>query len=176
MQSCEKSPGTWERQDTGPEDSADNWRNNSKKWRERKRGPLTSFESQVKPCLKPHLLLDCSAVWASKFLKLVWAFSRKQRSILDEPLIQQLANLLLFSHSVMSDSATPCTAARQASLSFTISRSLLRLVSIELVMPSNHLVFCCPLFLLPSVLPSIRVFSNELALRIRWPEYWSFSI
>ena len=72
--------------------------------------------------------------------------------------------------------ATPRTAARQISLSFTISRSLLKLMSIELVMPSNHLVLCCPLHLLPSVFPSIRVFSNESALCIRWPEYWSFSI
>ena len=70
---------------------------------------------------------------------------------------------------------TPQTAARQTSLSFTISWSLLKLVSIELVMPSNHLILCCPLFLLPSIFPSIRVFSNELALYIRWSKYWSFS-
>ena len=61
------------------------------------------------------------------------------------------------------------------SLSFTISWSLLKLMSIELVMPSNHLILCCPLLLLPSVFPSIRVFSNELALFIRWPKYWSLS-
>ena len=67
-------------------------------------------------------------------------------------------------------------AAHQASLSFTISQSLLKLMSIELVMPSNHLILCCPLLLLPSIFPSIRVFSRELALRIRWPKYWSFSI
>ena len=70
---------------------------------------------------------------------------------------------LLFSHSVMSDSATPWTAACQASLSFTISQSLLKLMSIERVMPSNHLILCHPL-LLPSIFPSIRVFSNESAL------------
>ena len=64
--------------------------------------------------------------------------------------------------------------AQQASLSFTISQSLLKLMSIEPVMPSNHLVLCCPL-LLPSIFPSMRVFSNESALRIRWPKYWSFS-
>ena len=69
---------------------------------------------------------------------------------------------------------TPWTAARQASLSFTIPQSLLKLMSIESVMPSNHLVLCHPL-LLPSVFPSIRVFSNESALHIRWPNYWSFS-
>ena len=70
---------------------------------------------------------------------------------------------------------TPWTAARQASLSFTISRSLLKLMSIESMMPSNHLILCHPLLLLPPVPPSIRVFSNESALPIRWPKYWSFS-
>ena len=71
---------------------------------------------------------------------------------------------------------TPQTAASQASLSFTISQSLLKLMSIESVMPSNHLILCRPLLLLPSIFPKIRVFSNVLALRIRWPKYWSFSI
>ena len=75
----------------------------------------------------------------------------------------------------MSDSATPWTAACQASLSITNSRSLLKLMSIELVMPSNHLILCCPLFLPPSIFPSIRVFSNESVLCNRWPKYWSFS-
>ena len=70
---------------------------------------------------------------------------------------------------------TPWTAAHQASLSFTISRSLLKLMPIESVVPSNHLILCCPLLLLFLVFPSIRAFSNELALRIRWPKYWSFS-
>ena len=74
----------------------------------------------------------------------------------------------------MPDSATPLTAARQASLSFTISRSLLKLMSIKSMMPSNHLILCGPL-LLASVFASIRVFSNESVLRIRWPKYWSFS-
>ena len=83
--------------------------------------------------------------------------------------------LLLFSHEVMSDSATPWTAARPASLSFTVSQSLLKLMSIELVMPSNHLILCHPLLLLPSIFPSIRVFSSELAPSIRWSKYWSFS-
>ena len=67
-------------------------------------------------------------------------------------------------------------AACQASLSFTISWSLFKLMSIELVMPSNRLVLCCPLLLLPSIFSSIRIFSNELALRIRWPKYWSFGL
>ena len=82
--------------------------------------------------------------------------------------------LLLFTHSIASWLfATPWTAARQASLSFTISQSLLKLISIESVMPSNRLVLCHPLLLLPSIFPSIRVFSNELALLIRWPKYWA---
>ena len=83
--------------------------------------------------------------------------------------------LLLFSRSVVSDSAAPWTAARQASLSFTVSQNLLKLISIESMMPSNHLILCHPLLLLPSVFPSISVFSNELALRVRWLKYWSFS-
>ena len=71
--------------------------------------------------------------------------------------------------------ATPWTAARQASLSITNSRSPPKPMSIELVMSSNHLILCCPLLLLPSIFPSITVFSNESALHIRWPKYWSFS-
>ena len=80
--------------------------------------------------------------------------------------IQLLSRVRLF--------ATPCTAARQASLSITNSRSLLKLMSIESVMPSNHLILCCPLLLLPSIFPSIGAFSNESALCIRWPKNWSF--
>ena len=75
----------------------------------------------------------------------------------------------------MSNSATPWTAACQASLSITNSWSLVKLMFIELVMPSNHLILCCPLFLLPSIFPSIRVFSIESGLHIRWPNYWSLS-
>ena len=70
---------------------------------------------------------------------------------------------------------TPWTAARQAALSITNSQSLLKLMSIESVMPSNHLILCHPLLLLPSIFPSIRVFSNESVLHIRWPKYWGFS-
>ena len=73
-------------------------------------------------------------------------------------------------------SAAPWPTARQAFLSFTVSRSLLRLVSIKSVMPSNHLNLCHPLLLLPSIFPSIRVFLSESAFHIRWPKYWSFSI
>ena len=81
--------------------------------------------------------------------------------------VQSLSRFQLF--------ATPWTVARQASLSVTSSRSSPKPVSTKSVMPSNHFIFCCPLLLLPSIFPSIRVFSNELALRIRWPKYWSFS-
>ena len=81
--------------------------------------------------------------------------------------VQSLSCLQLF--------GTPWTAARQASLSFTISWSLLRLMFIESVMPPNHLILCHPVLFLPSIFPSIRVFSSESALRIRWPKYWSFS-
>ena len=80
-----------------------------------------------------------------------------------------------FSHSVVSDSVTPWITAHQASLSITNSRSSLKLMSIESVMPSSHLTFCCPLLLLPAIPPSIRVFSNESTLHMRWPKYWSFS-
>ena len=81
--------------------------------------------------------------------------------------VQLLSRVQLF--------ATPWTAARQASLSITNSQSLLKLMSFESVMPSNHFILCYPLLLLPSILPSIRVFSIESVLHIRWPKYWSFS-
>ena len=84
---------------------------------------------------------------------------------------------LQFSHPVVSDSfETPWTAAHQASLSITNSWSLLKLMYIEWVMPSNHLILCRPLLLLPPIPPSIRVFSNQSALCMRWPKYWSFSL
>ena len=76
----------------------------------------------------------------------------------------------------MSDSVTPWTATHQASLSFTNSRSLLKLLSVESVMPPNPLILCRPLLLLPSIFLSIRVFSNESILHLRWPSYWSFSL
>ena len=81
--------------------------------------------------------------------------------------VQSLSRVRLF--------ATPWIAACQASLSITNSQSLLKLMSIELVMPSNHLILCRPLLLPPSIFPSIRVFSSESVLHIRWPKYWSFS-
>ena len=92
--------------------------------------------------------------WIGVFLKVVVIF-------------QSLSHVWLF--------ATPWTAARQASLSFTVSWSLLKLMSIVSVMPSNHLILCHPLLLLSSIFPSIRVFSNESALPIRWPKYCSYS-
>ena len=81
--------------------------------------------------------------------------------------VQSLSHVRLF--------VTPWTATHQDSLSITNSQSLLKLMSIKSVMPSNHLILCCPLLLLPSIFPSIRVFSNESVLCIRWPKYWSFS-
>ena len=84
--------------------------------------------------------------------------------------------ILLFSHSIVSNSVTPWTAVHQTSLSFTISQSLLKLISIESVMPSNHLILYHPLYLLPSIFPSIRVLSNESTLSIEWPKHWSFII
>ena len=81
--------------------------------------------------------------------------------------VQSLSSVRLF--------ATPWTPARQVSLSIANSQSLLKLISIASVMPSNHLILCCPLLFPPSIFPRIRVFSNESVLRIRWPKYWSFS-
>ena len=93
------------------------------------------------------------------------SIGRKKQHVFRHIVIQSLSHVQFF--------ATPWTAACQASLSFTISWSLLKLRSVESVMPSSHLILCHPL--LPSVFPSIRVFSSEAVLHIRWPEYWSFS-
>ena len=108
---------------------------------------------------------------------LLIASSRKENQDIDP--YPALSLMSLFS-SVQSLSrvqlfATPWTAARQASLSVTNSWRLLKLMSIESVMPSNRLILCCPFLLPPSIFPSIRVFSKESALCIRWPKYWSFS-
>ena len=94
----------------------------------------------------------------------VWGFQAASCLVV----VQLLSRVWLFE--------TQWTAAHQASLSFTISLNLLKLISIELVMPSNHLILCVPLLLLPSIFPSIRVFSNESLLCIRWPKYWGFSL
>ena len=103
----------------------------------------------------------------NKFLDfLLW--TRHELASKDTAIVQTLSRVWLF--------ATPWAAAHQGSLSFTISQSLLKLMSIESVIPSNHLILCRPLLLLPSVFPSIRIFSNELAYFIRWPRYWNFNI
>ena len=103
----------------------------------------------------------------TQFLSFLW--------LSNIPLLYALLLLLLSCFSHVRLFANPWTAGRQASLSITNSRSLLKLISIESVMPPNHRILCRPLLLLPSIFPSIRVFSNESALCIRWPKYWSFS-
>ena len=103
-------------------------------------------------------------------------FASQEFCFPDKPCISPISNfssLQLLSRVRLF--ATPWTAARKPSLSITTSQSLLKLMSIESVMPSNHLILCCPLLLLPSIFPSIRVFSSESVLHIRWPKYWSFS-
>ena len=111
--------------------------------------------------LPSHLHHPCSAGSSSVSQTLTFLFFLKAAFV-----VQSLSHVWLF--------ATPWTAAHEAPLSFTISQSLHKLMSIELVMPSNHLTLCCSL-LLPSIFPSIRVFCNESALHIRWPKYGSFS-
>ena len=100
---------------------------------------------------------------------------RKRKTIKNQIQQKEGKNKDQFSHNCVRLFATPWTAARQASLSNPNSRSLPKPMSIESVMPSNHLILCCPPLLLPSIFPSIRVFSNESAPHIRWPKYWSFS-
>ena len=107
-------------------------------------------------CWKRELLLLCPTT-----------VIKKQKVIPELSLVQSLSRARLF--------VTPWTAAHQASLSITNSGSLLKLMSFKLVILSNHLILCHPLLLLPSIFPSIRVFSKELVLCIRWPKYWSFS-
>ena len=101
---------------------------------------------------------------------LVFALETNMSSI---KMMHQFSSVQLLSHAWLF--ATPCTIVCEASLSITKSQSLLKLMSIESVMPSNHLILCHPLLLPPSIFPSIRVLSNESVLRIRWPKYWSFS-
>ena len=97
-----------------------------------------------------------------------------QKSYLDSHLLVKIHSVQLLSHVQLL--ATPLTAARHASLSITNSWSLLKLMPVESVMPYNYLILCCPLLLPPSIFSSIRVFSNESVLHIRWPKYWSFSL
>ena len=117
--------------------------------------------------------------WATSLLS--WCFIRKSKSLRLQMKSLKLRNLAIISvQSVQLLScvrlfATPPIAARQASLSITNSRSLLKLMSIELVMPSSHLILCRPLLLPLLIPPSIRVFCNESTLSMRWPKYWSFS-
>ena len=119
--------------------------------------------------------IDLSLVSSALDLSYSYLVSDVLSCLSEDPIETPCVHLLLFSDSVMSDSVVLWTAARQASLSCTISQSLLKLMSIESVMPSNHLILYHPLLLLPSIFPSIRVFSDESALHIRWPKYWSFS-
>ena len=121
-----------------------------------------SFISPLPICIFLISFFCLTALSSTSSKMLIRSFERED--------ILQLTSIQ-FSRSVVSDSATPWTAACQASLSITNSQSLLRLISIEPVMPSNHLILCCPLLLPPSIFPSIRVFSNESALCIRWPKY-----
>ena len=103
-------------------------------------------------------------------------YLEKCKSKLQWDSISHQSESVQFSHSVMMTLCDPMTAARQASLSITNSQSLLKLMSIKSVMPSNHLILCRLLLLLHLIFPNIRIFSSESALRIWWPEYWSFSI
>ena len=112
------------------------------------------------------ILLKRAALYAWH-IYLIFLYSNNHLLTYNIIIVQLLSHVWLF--------VTPWTAARQASLSFTISQSLLKLMSIESVIPSNHLILCHPLLLLPSIFLSIRVFSNESALGIRWPKYWRFS-
>ena len=116
---------------------------------------------------KWHAISEKQSKYNNFSAKITWA--RRNWHIISWVLssVQSFSRIRLF--------ATPWTAACQASLSITNSRSLLKLMSIESVMPSNHLILCHPLLLLPSIFPNIRIFSNESALCIRWPKYWSLS-
>ena len=124
----------------------------------------------------------CSSLDILAFTFLILALDRTFRPRFIDINLMECFVIMIFAPSVSVQSlsrvwlfATPWTAAHQASLSITNSQSLPKLMSIELVMPSNHLILCHPLLFLPSIFPSIRVFSNESALRIRWTKYWSFS-
>ena len=126
----------------------------------------------IKRCLTPLVIREIqfkpSVIYC--FIPIRMAVIKKQKITgvgVDEVVVHLLSRVQLF--------ATPCTAAHKASLAFTNSRCLLKLMSIELVMPSHHFILCRPSLLLPSIFPSIRVFSNESVLHIRWPKYWRFS-
>ena len=120
---------------------------------------------------------DKSSSFQSNILLLIWLTGISIYTIIIHglPVLTSVQFSSVQSLSCVRFFATPWAAAHQASLSITKSRSLLKLMSIESVMPSNHLFLCRPLLLLPSIFPSIRIFSNESALHIRWLKYWSFS-
>ena len=120
-----------------------------------------------------------SHFWSLAFVNSLWAIGQSLVRLCQWIDMMSCISLSFSSVQWLSRvrlSATPWIAARQASLSITNSLSLLKLTSIESVMPSSHLILCCPLLLLPQLLPSIRVFSNESALHMKWPKYWSFSV
>ena len=120
---------------------------------------------QSKSLLSINKIADYNCIWGFFYLNLIWSIIRSYYWTFSS--VQSLSHVRFF--------ATPWIAARQASLSITNSRSLLRLKFIESVMLSSHLILCRPLLLLPPIPPSIRVFSNESTLHMRWPKYWSFS-
>ena len=114
-----------------------------------------------------HLILCCPLLLLPSVFPNIRVFTNESALHIQFSSVQSLRHVGLF--------ATPWTAAQQTFLSITNSWSLLKLMSIKSVLPSSHLILCCPLLLLPSIFPSIRVFSNESTLCIRWPKYWSFS-
>ena len=132
--------------------------------------PVVMYECESSSIKKAeHQRIYAFELWFwRRLLRVPWTARKSTQSVLkDISSVQALSRVRLF--------ATPWTAACQASLSITNSQSLLKLMSIESVMPSNHLILCHPLLLPPLIFPSIRVFSNESALRIRWPKYWSLT-
>ena len=128
-------------------------------------GTMTPSQVYLHP--GPMFLTPVWGVWSCSPIPTVYKSLKCRESACYHCSVQSLNRVWLF--------AAPWTAACQASLFITNSQGLLKLMSIESVMPSNHLILCCPLLLLPSIFPSIRVFSNESALCIRWPKYWSFN-
>ena len=139
--------------------TGDQWRNNSRKNEE--------MEPKRKQCPVVDVTGDGSKVWCCKEQYCIGTWNVRSMNQGEFSSVQSLSCVRLF--------ATPWIAACQASLSITNSQGLLKLMSIESVMPFRHLILCHPLLLLPPILPSIRVFSNESILRMRWPKYWSLS-
>ena len=131
-----------------------------------------TYEGSSCSISSPTLIMMASIFFKLKYNWFIICVSFRYRSVGH---LFYVFSSVQFSRSVMSDSATPWIAACQASLSITNSRSSLRLNFIESVMPSSHLILCRPLLLLPPIPPSIRIFSKESTLRMRWPKYWSFS-